>query len=349
MPFADIIGHERVKSILTAALIHDRIPHAYLFHGEDAIGKRLTAVRLVQALSCEGAPGPDGPDACGACRSCQQIAALTFPDLLVIEPDRERAAPQIKIEQIREIEHHVIYRPLVATRKTVLIDDAETMTLAAANALLKTLEEPPAHSLFVLLTHRPAALPVTVRSRCHALRFAPPAKAQVEAALRLARELSPDDAQFVAMVTEGRIGHALTAQVDALREQQRAVSGLASRDQLASIAALLSTAEALSKSDGAAEALDWLAYLVRELLMIRVGADAEARMNLALPQPTVEAARHASLDALLDVLEGIDRFQRHAVRHVNPQLTLEQTLLRLRDALLTTPDAPPASRPSARR
>ena len=166
------IGKVRVPiAILQAAYANNRLGHAYLFHGEDAIGKRLTAVHLAQALNCEHPPASDALDACGACRSCTQIAGRTHPDFLLIEPDREMANPQIKIEQIRELEEQIVYQPLVGAKKIFLIDDADRMTIGAANALLKTLEEPPAHSLLLLISSRPSALPATVRSRCQAIRF----------------------------------------------------------------------------------------------------------------------------------------------------------------------------------
>ena len=130
--FKDIVGHEGPKAILQAAMRNDRIAHAYLFHGEDRIGKRLTAVRFGQALNCD-ASALDA-DACGSCQSCRQIEAATHPDFVLIEPDQELANPQIKIEQIRHLEQHIIYRPLIGRFKIVLIDEADRMTIGAANA-----------------------------------------------------------------------------------------------------------------------------------------------------------------------------------------------------------------------
>src|SRR5438093_677039 len=180
MPFLDLIGHERPTAILKASILHDRVAHAYLFFGEDRIGKRLAALRFAQAINCEIDYGPGGPDACGACRSCRQIEARTHPDFLLIEPDQEQANPQIKIEQIRELEQQLVYHPLVGRRKVCLIDEADRMTPGAANALLKTLEEPPDHSLLLLITSRPSALLATVRSRCHGIRLVAPPRAAAD-------------------------------------------------------------------------------------------------------------------------------------------------------------------------
>ncbi len=153
--FNQIVGHEGPKAILQAAMRHDRVAHAYLFHGEERIGKRFTAMRFAQALNCEEGQDIENPDACGLCRSCMQIEAHTHPDFILIEPDRELVNPQIKIEQIRGLEQQIIYRPLIGGFKIVLIDEADRMTIGAANAQLKTLEEPPAHSVIVLTTSRP--------------------------------------------------------------------------------------------------------------------------------------------------------------------------------------------------
>ena len=91
MPFRDCIGHQQSIGLLQSAVTHERLAHAYLFHGEEAIGKRLTAIRLAQALNCERPPEAEGLDSCGICRSCQQIEARTHPDFFVIEPDPEQA------------------------------------------------------------------------------------------------------------------------------------------------------------------------------------------------------------------------------------------------------------------
>ncbi|MEK6617363.1 MAG: DNA polymerase III subunit delta' [Nitrospirota bacterium] len=343
MPFHDLIGHERPKALFKASILHDRVAHAYLFYGEDGIGKRRAAVRFAQAINCDTDYGPDGPDACGACRSCHQIEAHLHPDFLLIEPDQEQANPQIKIEQIRELEQQVIYRPLVGRRKVCVIDEADRMTLGAANALLKTLEEPPDHSLLVLVTSRPSALPATVRSRCQGIRFVPPARTQVEAALILKREMPPADARFLAIVTQARIGQALKTDLAATRSQQDEYSALTSAKSLQSVATLLTAAEALYKSARAPEALEWIARWVRDLILVRIGADLDSFLNLDRLPDLQEAAQGLQLDALLILLEEIDTIQRAATRNLNLQMALETILLRLRDAAGAPAEAQSAS------
>ncbi|HET8579383.1 MAG TPA: DNA polymerase III subunit delta' [Nitrospiraceae bacterium] len=333
MPFRDIIGHERPKAILRAAMLHDHVAHAYLFYGEDRIGKRLTAIRFAQAINCDTDYGPDSPEACGVCRSCHQIETRIHPDFLLIEPDREQANPQIKIEQIRELESQIIYRPLVGRRKICIIDEADRLTLGAANALLKPLEEPPAQSLFLLVTSRPYALPATVRSRCQGLRFAAPARTQVEAALILKREIPPTDARFLAMMTQARIGQALQTDLEATRAQQDDFSALTSTKSLKSITTLLTAAETLVRANRAPEALEWIARWVRDLVLVHIGADPDNLLNFDRLPALKETACGMPLDALLDLLDDIEAIQRNATRNLNLQMALETVLLRLRDAI----------------
>ena len=336
MPFQNIIGHQSTIASLQTAVARQRLAHAYLFHGEASIGKRATAVCFAQALNCERPPSDHGLDACGSCRSCQQIEARTHPDYFVIEPDSEPATPQIKIEQVREIEQQIMYRPLVGERKICLIDEADRMTLGAANALLKTLEEPPGHSFFILVTSRPAALPVTIRSRCQSLRFATPARTDVEAALILKREMPPADARFLGMISEGRIGEALSTDLKSVRAQQQELLELVSPASLRSVTTILTSAESLAKADRAAEMLSWLARWIRDLIIIQIGGDRD-QLFYWESLPTLEAyARQANTDLLLDVLQDIEKTEQQATRHLNLHMALENILIRLREAVVAS-------------
>lgn len=339
MPFSDITGHERPIEILKAALSHERLAHAYLFHGEAGIGKCLTAIHLVQTLNCEHPWPADARDSCGVCRSCQHVAARVHPDYVVIEPDPELATPQIKIEQVRDIEHQFIYRPLMGERKICVIDDADRLTIGAANALLKTLEEPPGHGLFILVSSRPQALPITIRSRCQSLRFTTPARTQVEAALILKRNLPPDDARFLAVVTDGRIGEALTMDLDGLRARQRECLELVAPSTLKSITAILTAAESWAKADRGVEILSWLGRWIRDLVLVHVGGDHDQLLHLEQLPQLQQATQRANVSLLLDLLNDIERTEQQATRHLNLHMALETSLLRLRDALGLAPAA----------
>ena len=227
-------------------------------------------------------------------------------------------------------------------RKICLIDEADRMTIGAANALLKTLEEPPGHALFLLITSRPNALPITIRSRCQQLRFTTPARTQVEAAVILKRELPPADARLLALVTEGRIGDALTQDVAVLREWQKECLAIVAPNTLRSITAILTLAESLAKSDRGVETLTWLSRWIRDLIIVHVGGDQDQILHVEQLDQLREYAAATDLTLLLDLVKEIERSQQNATRNLNLHMALESCLLKLRDALGFEPASTPA-------
>jgi DNA polymerase III subunit delta' len=172
MPFRDVIvhrGHRRLVGLLARSVYRDRLPPSLIFSGPAGAGKRQTAIAMAQALNCL-APTGDGEarDSCGSCTACTRIARGVHPDVLIVEPGDNGS---IKIDQVRDIVDRAAYRPFEGRRRVVIVDAADTMVAAAQNALLKTLEEPPSASVFVLVTTRPEMLLATVQSRCPRLRF----------------------------------------------------------------------------------------------------------------------------------------------------------------------------------
>ena len=267
MPFNRIIGHHRPIMWLQTAVKTDHLGHAYLFHGEPAIGKRQTAIALTQLLHCEKPQLDSTPDACGTCRSCHQVEQAIHPDCLIIETeDGQKQNPKIKIDQIRAIEHLVIYRPLVGSHKVCLIDEADTMTTEAANALLKTLEDPPDHCLFLLVSSRPEHLLPTIRSRCIALRFSPLPISAIDEFLRQNTSMEPSDAKLVATFSEGRLGQALHLNPEELKVKLRQYWALLFGEHLTSVTQVFDISESLVKSNQVAEAVQWFQQGLRELL-----------------------------------------------------------------------------------
>ncbi|MCB9688540.1 MAG: DNA polymerase III subunit delta' [Alphaproteobacteria bacterium] len=165
-----ILGHERTRATLWAALKAGRPHHAYLLEGPRGLGKRLIADRYAMTANCL-AESPFEALPCGTCTSCRQILAGTHPDVLLLEPDTERASRAIPIEAVREVIRKTTYHRFSARRRFVIVDPVEAMLEPAANALLKTLEEPPDGTGFLLVSHNPAALLPTIRSRCQRIRL----------------------------------------------------------------------------------------------------------------------------------------------------------------------------------
>jgi len=203
-----IIGHEAAIRQLQQAIARGQLAHAYLFSGPPQIGRRTLALRFSQALCCH-APHEKRP--CGHCPTCRRISHGTHPDLLVISPpegDRTGSKTRISIETIREIRAAITLRPLEAPYRIVLLDDADELSHDAADALLKTLEEPPPYAMFLLIATSPADLPETVQSRCQLIPLRPVSRMHVRAALE-AQGCPLSDAALIAQLSQGRVGLAL--------------------------------------------------------------------------------------------------------------------------------------------
>ena len=333
MPFADVIGQEGPKKKIRSALAQQAIGHAYLFSGDEGIGKRLMALRFAQALSCETPPSSSQPDSCGQCRACEQIDSGVYPDLLFIEPEQEKANPQIKIDQVREIERHVIYRPLLSERKICVIDDADRLTANAANAFLKTLEDPPEHSLFILVTSRPLRLLATVRSRCLTLRFSPATPDQFEGALALKQATAIEDARFLAQVCGNRIGVALRTDPSQLRSLHDRFFELCRPETLAHPTAVLQQAEELSKTQPFHDVIDWLSHGLRDVLLMTLGTERDLLLHQSqIPslQQISESLTPTDVVELMDVLHVLEQAP---TQNLNLQLCLENFLFRFHQTI----------------
>ncbi len=170
--FSDIVGHHLQRDLLVRTAAGGQVAHAWLFEGANGIGKLAVAWAFAARLACL-APGPEG-DACGKCRSCNALERGEHPDIALLV--RQKAS--ILIDQVREATGRLRYDPVVGRAKVLIVDDADLLREEAANALLKTLEEPASRTFFVLVSGRPQRVLGTIVSRCQRLRFSP---------------LSPDD------------------------------------------------------------------------------------------------------------------------------------------------------------
>ncbi|VAW84886.1 DNA polymerase III delta prime subunit [hydrothermal vent metagenome] len=155
---------------LLSRIAQDNLPHALLLTGRRGVGKQRLALQLAALLLCT----EDQPEPCGQCKGCRLIAAGTHPDLKVIQPLEDKSV--ISVDQIRELSHYLSLTALCGGYQVVLISPADAMNVNAANSLLKTLEEPPANTLLLLMSERPSALTATIRSRCQVINFGKPAQ-----------------------------------------------------------------------------------------------------------------------------------------------------------------------------
>ena len=325
MGFAELIGHTKQLDALRAALANQRLHHAYLFSGPDGVGKRSIATAVAKAIHCSELPG----DYCDRCANCASIIDGNHPDVRVVQPLPGKK--EISIHQVRDIERELRYRSFTGKRKLAIIDPAACMNVAAQNALLKTLEEPPENSLIVLVTPNGGGLLPTLRSRCLRLSFAPLPRNQVTAYLKATLNIQGDDAEFLAAMSMGSIGVAINLDQQALIEKRRIWTGMLSALRTADYRTAIATAEALAANrEGALEFLKWAESWYRDLLIHGVTHQPDELVNLdILPQIEAQSSIHGGTDRALAALARIGAAGAGIQRNLNRRMVMEKLLFGL--------------------
>jgi DNA polymerase-3 subunit delta' len=357
LPIADfVVGQVRATSALQHALETGPLFPSLVFHGPGGVGKLTAALLLARALLCE-APG-ERP--CGACRSCRHVGehALLHADVRLALPekksdfDRERSGaddssgvdPQelqaeavrnpvwsVLIDRVRQGIAFLQRRPSESRHRILIVDQAHRMEAAAANALLKTLEEPPAHALIILITSSWHALLPTIRSRCQAVPFQLVPRTEIVNYLVERREMQAEEAVLRAGLSGGRIGAALDLNLEEFRARRDAL--LALLDELAGrgdAGLAVARAETIVQGGESAEAdLEILMSLLRDLLILGASPADEARLihiDIAPGLRSLAARLAGRAGAAIEDLETtLDSIQRKG----NRQLLVENFLMGL--------------------
>jgi DNA polymerase-3 subunit delta' len=314
MAFTEVVGHQRSLQILRRMIETGRIHHAYLFTGMEGIGKRLVALNMAKALNC----AEPGGEACDSCRSCRLIDKGVHPDIILIEPTGE----SIKIEQIRELERSIAFKPYEARWRVILIDRAERMTRDAANALLKTLEEPPPWTTVILSARTIESLPATVLSRCQRIRFSPLSHEEVKKVLL--DRLSTEEITMLAPLTGGSPGRAL--QMDS--EEIKRVKDLVISALSPSLNRRLQIARELAHEEGRGRLfLEILGGWLRDLIIYQETQEDRTLFNRDLLAEIKKVASIRQTEGLLRDFWSLHEIQRGIEAHGNLQLSLEAALL----------------------
>lgn len=199
-----LLGHEWAVDMLRQHILHDSLRHAYLFSGPAGVGKRTLALRLTQALNCPKSIALAEP--CGRCRTCLQIESMQYPDLTVVQAEKEGGI--LTVEKVRAVRQSLVLKPYQGQYRVALFLRFQEANASAANALLKTLEEAPSHALLILTTETSEQLLPTIVSRCEIVRLRPLPVEMLEAALKDKGEDAPA-ARLAAHLSGGRTGAAI--------------------------------------------------------------------------------------------------------------------------------------------
>lgn len=336
-----VIGHDWAVRALARSIATDRIAHAYLFTGPHATGKTTLARALAQALECTSINRP-----CGECATCQRIAQNRHPDVQLVEgvPPRfdfdKDAIPlartndwehrTLRIKQIRDIEHFVSRSPFEGHWKIVILRRFEEAEDPAANAFLKTLEEPPSHTRLILTARDTSLLLPTIASRCQVFALRPLALAEVESALIQRWQVEPEQARLLAHLSGGRLGWAVRASADhALLDVRRR------HLDMLNIVLGEGRAERLGRAGDLAKETDTLPELLeqwigwwRDVLIVQNG-DRERVSNVDCEKDLYDHAARFGLEDIQDVLKSLRATTRYLAQNVNARLAMEVLLLNL--------------------
>lgn len=335
-PFSQIIGQEKAVRYLKRAMDRDRIPHACLFVGIPGIGKRTTAMALAQAVNCSA---PADGEGCGECPSCRQLASGNFPDLELVSPEKN----VIKIDRVRELTRRFGYKPVSGRYRISIVSRAEMMTEEAANAFLKTLEEPPERNILVLTVVEPLDLLPTIVSRCQKVPFQPIPADLITQYLRERLGLEKDMALLLTKMSEGSLGRAIHMHAGGFLENRNThlqritdLTGLPPED-------ILKMASEITKQEkgrgsgglekwegGLQEVLSVWRTWYRDLMLVKTGGSEDLLFNVDFSHKLKNVAKGYKIKDLIESVLLLDGAQRDILRSRNVDLLMESTLLALK-------------------
>ncbi len=339
--FDQLTGNSRVKAVLKRMLTTGRLPGALLFTGEEGIGKKLFALEVARALNCRT---PKDQEGCGVCAACTRIWKLNYPQRedaeewtqiiwtdhpdvgLVVAPKRV-----LRVEQMRQIEKEANFRPFEGKARMFLIDEADKLNDASANALLKVLEEPPRTSHLILITARPAMLLPTILSRCQMIRFSPLTPDEIESHLLKNKLVDAKTARLRARAAGGSMGRALSGDLVTFTSQRKAMlkvlNALAISEDRAE---LLRSAEQLNEAqykEEFEERLDVLETLIRDAWMLSLGVESTQLVNEDLSAELLEISKNIDSSRAGDWILQIEDVREQLIVNVNRKITTDALFL----------------------
>lgn len=321
--FSSIIGQNSVKEHLKKSLETGRLSHAYIFCGEKGSGKKTLADLFARALQCQaGASEP-----CGKCVSCKQALNHNQPDIIYVQHEKPAV---ISVDEIRkQINNDIAIKPYSSEHKVYIVDEAEKMNVQAQNALLKTLEEPPAYAVILLLTSNPEALLQTIRSRCIMLAMKSVSDMEIQKYLMHRQQIPDYKAGICAAFARGNVGRAkqLAASLDfeELKEETlQFLKGIQDKT-LSDLAAFAKTkADKNSDTEGF---LELLQMWYRDILLYKAAKDSQGLIFKEELPYIKKMSVNNSYEGLNRILNAIEEAKNRLKNNVNAELTLEWLLL----------------------
>ncbi len=322
-----VVGHSAAQRLLTREALSGQVSHAYLITGPEQIGKTTLALEFARLLQCQGRT-LDATEPCGVCGSCRKIAAGSHPDVrLVVRPADKRTLP---VELVREVIHSANLAPSVGPWRIFVIPELERMAAASANALLKTLEEPPERVVLLLTCSELETLLPTVVSRCQVVPTQPPTADEIQKALVERWDVALGRAEELTALAQGRIGWAIDAaqhpEIERARSETLArlisLTGAPREERLSAASALASDTEA------ARQLVELWLFWWRDVVLAACGARSLASAGEARAAAQRQG-RALGVERAQDFLTALVAAREALEANANAQLTIEALLLDL--------------------
>lgn len=332
-PFREIIGQERAIGFLKNAISNKKIATGYLFTGIKGIGKSSTALAFALSLDCIN---PVDNDGCGECQSCRRMINGNHPDLLTIDLLEKRDS--IVVEQIRDINREISFPPALEGYRVIIIESAERMTVEAANAFLKTLEEPPSNNIFILIATDTSRLLSTIISRCQKVHFRPISEVEIEEYLMHNKGVDEGRAKIAARLSEGSIGRAEMFAEDDLYSDRIDYINMFNDIINETSLSLFTIAQKFAHKDNPKDnrmniMLRVWKSLYRDMLLIKYGGLQEFIINFDVKEKLESSSAAYTIDGLLQSISIIIKAERDVMANLNPLFLIERSLLALKRAV----------------
>ena len=325
--FKDVIGQEQIVTHLQNAISSKKVAHAYIIHGERSSGKEFIAKVFAKALQCEG----DGEKPCGECRSCKQAEGNNHPDIIFVQHEKPNT---IGVEDIRQkINSDIAIKPYSGSYKVYIVNECEKMTVQAQNALLKTLEEPPAYAVILLLTTSLDTLLPTILSRCVALNMRPLQDDLVKNYLMRQIHVPDYKAEVCVAFARGNLGRAkaLAASEEFDHIKQEAVTLLKYIKDM-EIHELVAAIKKISEYQfDINDYLDILSVWYRDVLLFKATNDANHLIFKDEIQYIRKVADQSAYEGIETIIEALDKAKARLKANVNFDLTMELLLLTIKE------------------
>jgi DNA polymerase-3 subunit delta' len=328
MKINEIIGHNEQLEQIIRAYKKDRLAHAYLFYGPDGIGKKTAAMALTKYIFCENTTlgGNESEDSCSYCASCRKIEASNHPDLILIRPERS----VIKIDMVRALQKKLRYGKYDAKYKICLIDEAEKMRVEAANALLKTLEEPAADVIIILVTSKVNMLLPTIVSRCQKIRFNPLKTGEIKKELISRHSLTSDEADIISMFLQGSFAKLDTADFNEIIELRRRLVKKITALSLNNVSDIIGFCSEIGKTDKEllVETVEIIKTFYADAAMLK-NSIKDNFVNKDIIADISALASNMTQDEIFEKINIMNQIQSSLMANVNKKLAIESMLIKL--------------------